>query len=191
MGRGLLDDAVKSTLCIAAQERYEVFCAMPLVPLGQLYGGKICAALDRQHPRDLFDINLLLENEGFTEEIKSGFIYGVLSSNRPTIEILDPNFLDQRAVIESQFRGMSSLEFTYEEYEATRIRLIETIHAGLNETDKLYLLNFNSLEPDWSVYDFQKFPSMKWKLINSQKYKKENTENYRMQLSRLEQFLSH
>ena len=29
-----------------------------------LYAGKLCAALDRQHPRDLYDVKALLENEG-------------------------------------------------------------------------------------------------------------------------------
>lgn len=46
------------------------------MPLAQLYGGKLCAALDRQHPGDLFAVKLLLENEGFTGEIKQGFIVG-------------------------------------------------------------------------------------------------------------------
>jgi hypothetical protein len=35
-----------------------------------LYGGKLCAALDRQHPRDLFDVGLLLRNEGITPAIR-------------------------------------------------------------------------------------------------------------------------
>ena len=52
VGRGLLASATKMALCLSAQEEYNVFCAMPLVPPGQLYGGKLCAALDRQHPRD-------------------------------------------------------------------------------------------------------------------------------------------
>ncbi len=59
VGRGLLGDTTKAQLCEAAQEQFDVFCAMPLVSLAQLYGGKLCAALDRQHPRDLFDVKLL------------------------------------------------------------------------------------------------------------------------------------
>jgi len=115
VGRGLIGEASKLPLCDAAQEQFNVFCAMPLVPIAQLYGGKICAALDRQHPRDLFDIKLLFENEGITNEIKRGFIFGLVSSSRPTLDLLDPHFLDQRIAFENQFEGMSEIEFSYDE----------------------------------------------------------------------------
>jgi len=158
---------------------------MPLVPLGQLYGGKICAALDRQHPRDLFDVRLLLDNEGFTDEIKRGFLFGLVSSNRPTHEMLNPHLLDQRTAFENQFEGMSSIEFSYDEYEATRLQLIETIQSSLNESDKAFLLSLNSLEPDWSIYDFQVFPSVKWKLLNLEKFRQDKSEIYQQQIDAL------
>lgn len=82
--RGLLAEAEKLPLCDAAQEEFDAFCAMTMVPRAQLYGGKLCAALDRQHPRDLFDVELLLENEGLNDEIKRGLVFGLISSNRPT-----------------------------------------------------------------------------------------------------------
>ena len=190
VGRGLIGEATKAQLCEAAQEQFDVFCTMPLVPLAQLYGGKICAAIDRQHPRDLFDVKLLLDNEGFTDEIKRGFLFGLVSSNRPTHELLNPHLLDQRMAFENQFEGMSTIEFTYDEYEATRLQIIETIQVGLNENDKVFLKSFNSLEPDWSIYDFQDFPSVKWKLLNLEKFKTENPETYQQQLSELDKVLA-
>jgi hypothetical protein len=42
---------------------------IPVLSFADLYGGKICAALDSQHPRDLFDIRLLSEAGGLNEEI--------------------------------------------------------------------------------------------------------------------------
>ena len=190
VGRGLIGDANKLPLCDVAQEQFDAFCAMPLVPVGQLYGGKICAALDRQHPRDLFDVKLLFDNEGFTDEIKSGFVFGLVSSNRPTFELLDPHLLDQRTAVENQFEGMSVIEFTYDDYEATRLQLIETVKGSLNENDKAFLLSLNRLEPDWSIYDYQDFPSVKWKLFNLEKFKKENPEGYQRQLAELESVLA-
>ena len=190
VGRGLIGEAAKAQLCEAAQEQFDAFCAMPIAPLGQLYGGKICAAMDRQHPRDLFDVKLLLENEGFTDDIKRGFIFGLVGSNRPTHEMLNPNLLDQRMAFENQFEGMSAIEFRYDEYEATRLQLIETIQVGLNESDKVFLKSFNSLEPDWSIYDFQAFPSVKWKLLNLEMFKTENPETYQQQLSELGKVLA-
>ncbi|MCE9540336.1 MAG: nucleotidyl transferase AbiEii/AbiGii toxin family protein, partial [Bacteroidetes bacterium] len=74
IGRGVLSEPVKMTLCEKAQNDFDSYCVVPVVPLGQLYGGKICAALDRQHPRDLFDVKYLLQNEGFSDEIKKGFL---------------------------------------------------------------------------------------------------------------------
>lgn len=190
VGRGLIGEATKAQLCEAVQEQFDAFCAMPIVPLGQLYGGKLCAAMDRQHPRDLFDVKLLLENEGFTEEIKRGFIFGLVGSNRPTHEMLNPDLLDQRMAFENQFEGMSAIEFSYDEYETTKFQLIETIQSDLNESDKAFLLSLNRLEPNWSIYDFQEFPSVKWKLLNLEKFKTENPETYQQQLSELERFLA-
>ncbi|MDC0088801.1 nucleotidyl transferase AbiEii/AbiGii toxin family protein [Porticoccaceae bacterium] len=190
VARGLIGEATKAQLCEAAQEHFDAFCAMPIVPLGQLYGGKLCAAMDKQHPRNLFDVKLLLENEGFTDDIKRGFIFGLVGSDRPTHEMLKPNLLDQRMAFENQFQGMSAIEFSYDEYETTRLQLIETIQSGLNEGDKTFLLSLNRLDPDWSTYDFQEFPSVKWKLLNLEKFKTENPETYQQQLSKLEMFLA-
>lgn len=158
---------------------------MPLVPFSQLYGGKICAALDRQHPRDLFDVKLLLDNEGFTEEIKCGLLFGLVSSNRPTFELLDPHLLDQKTAFEYQFEGMSAIEFSYDDFEATRLQLIETVKTSLNESDRAFLLSLNGLEPDWSIYDFQEFPSVKWKLLKLEKFRQDTPEIYQQQIDAL------
>ncbi|WP_339672482.1 nucleotidyl transferase AbiEii/AbiGii toxin family protein [Dasania marina] len=189
VGRGLIGDAKKLPLCDVAQERFDAFCAMPLVPIGQLYGGKICAALDRQHPRDLFDVKLLLDNEGLTAEIKRGFLFGLASSNRPTFELLDPHLLDQRTAFERQFEGMSAEAFSYDDYEATRLQLIDIINTSLGDGDKAFLLSLNRLEPDWSIYDYQGFPSVKWKLLNLEAFKKQNPDSYQQQLGKLESIL--
>ncbi|MDX1750034.1 MAG: nucleotidyl transferase AbiEii/AbiGii toxin family protein [Methylophaga sp.] len=189
VGRGLLGEPNKAHLCEAAQEKFDAFCAMPLVPLAQLYGGKLCAALDRQHPRDLFDVKLLMENEGFKDEIKHGFILGLVSSNRPTYEMLDPHLLDQHSAFENQFEGMSEIEFSYDDYEATRLQLIKTVNNSLNKEDRDFLLSLNRLTPDWSIYNYQNFPSVKWKLLNLEKFKNDNPEAYEQQLSELESIL--
>lgn len=186
VGRGLLGDAVKAPLCSEAQEQFDVFCSVPMVPLGQLYGGKLCAALDRQHPRDLFDVKLLLENEGFNQEIKEGLIYGLLSGSRPTHEMLAPNLIDQRSAFENQFEGMTAHKFTYADYEETRALLHKLALEKLSESDRYFLIGFNRLEPDWSVYSYQNFPSIKWKMLNLEKFRRNDPENYDKHLSQLE-----
>ena len=189
VARGLLEATSKLQLCATAQEEFDAFGAISVVSIGQLYGGKLCAALDRQHPRDLFDVRLLLDNEGFNDEIKQGFLYGLTCSNRPTHELLSPNLIDQETAYTHQFEGMSSLKFTYEDFENTRSELIQIIRSRLDDRDKAFLLNFNRLEPDWSFYDFQEYPSVKWKIQNMAKLHHNNREKYRQQLDALERVI--
>ncbi len=176
--RGIYTAAEERALCEKAQKDFDVFCTMPIVSFGLLYGGKICAALDRQHPRDLFDVKYLLENEGFNDEVKEGFLFYLLGSDRPINEVLRPNFLDQRSALTNQFDGMTAEPFTYEEYEQTREKLVKTIHERLTIEDKEFLLAFKNLTPDWSRLNFADFPSIKWKLQNLQKLKESNPEKH-------------
>jgi hypothetical protein len=186
VGRGVLGDVTRVELCSSAQEQFDVFCTMSLVPLGQLYGSKLCAALDRQHPRDLFDVKLLFENEGLNVEIKEGLLFGLLISNRPTHEIFAPNLIDQRVAFENQFEGMSAYDFTYAD---NRERLLKAVMASLNEYDRSLLIGFNRLEADWSIYPYQDFPSVKRKILNLNKFKRNDPDNYEKHLNRLERQL--
>lgn len=176
--RGVYKAPTDLPLCQKAQTDFDIFCVVPVVSTGLLYGGKICAALDRQHPRDLFDVKYLLENEGFTDEIKEGFIFYLLGSDRPINELIYPNMKDQRSALDNQFNGMSTEPFTYEDYERTREKLVHVIHENITNEDKLFLLNFKNLTPDWSKYNFADFPSIQWKLQNLQKLKDSNTEKH-------------
>lgn len=190
VGRGTLQPPETMLLSRKIQDEFEVFCEMPIVALGQLYGGKICAALDRQHPRDLFDVKHLLENEGFTEEIKTGFLLCLLSGDRPIHETISPNMLDQRQAMENQFEGMSGGNFSYEDFEVTRDTLISTIHENLTEKDKEFLLSVKNLEPDWTVYDFERFPAVQWKLQNLQKLKENNPIKHQEQYEKLQKSIT-
>jgi len=183
--RGTIAPPVKMILCKKTQVEYDAFCEIAVVPIGQLYGGKICAALDRQHPRDLFDVKYLLENEGFADKIKKGFLLGLLSSKRPVHELLFPNLLDQRSAMTNQFDGMSDEPFTYEDFETTRSLLIQTIHENLNDSDIEFLLSFENGTPDWSSYDFKDFPAVQWKLQNLQRLKETNPNKHIEQYKKL------
>lgn len=134
-------------------------------------------------------MKLLLDNEGYTEKIKQGVIYGLVSSNRPTHEMLASNLLDQCVAFENQFAGMSTIPFSHDDFEDTRARLIEILQNSLTENDKAYLLAFNRIEPDWSIADLQQFPSVQWKLSNLKKFKKTNANEYKRQHNALEKIL--
>lgn len=185
--RGTIEPSATMTLCERAQEEFDSFCEISVVPTGQLYGGKVCAALDRQHPRDLFDVKYLLGNEGFSHDVKAGFILALLSSDRPIHELLDPTMLDQRLVFQNHFEGMTLEEFTYDEFEKTRKNLVQTIHANFTSKDRAFILSIKRLTPKWDIYDFENFPSVKWKLQNIQKLYEINESKYAEQLVRLEE----
>jgi predicted nucleotidyltransferase component of viral defense system len=181
VGRGTLASPKKMTLCAKAQNEFESFSAIPVVSIGQLYGGKICAALDRQHPRDLFDVKRLIENEGFTEEIKTGFLLCLLGGERPLHETIRPNLLDQRLTMANQFEGMSAQPFSYDDFEVTRNSLIDEISRSLSAQDKEFLLGFKNLEPRWDIYDFERFPAVQWKLKSLRALKETNPKKHQTQ----------
>lgn len=190
VARGAISPVIELPLCNKAQSEFDAFVAMPIVPIAQLYGGKICAALDRQHPRDLFDVSLLLQGTGINEEIIAGFIYSLLASDRPFNEMLAPNRIDQAKAFENQFSGMSDIAFSYHDFEETREKLIQIINEKLSQKDKEFLISFVNLEPDWSVYDFKDYPSIRWKLQNLQKLKDVNPDKHNEYVGRLIAILS-
>ena len=189
IGRGVISDITKMPLCDRAQSEFDVFVVFPIVPLGQLYGGKICAALDRQHPRDLFDVKYLLENEKFSDEVKHGFLLSLISSDRPINEVVVPSFQDQRQAMKNQFSGMAEEEFSYDEFERVREDLIQVVRMGLTDEDKSFLLSIKDADPDWGFYDFERFPAVQWKLQNLIKLKKNNPKKHKEQYEALKEKL--
>jgi hypothetical protein len=177
----------------ATQNKFNKFAEMQVISNAELFGGKICAALDRGHPRDLFDIKQLFERGGITQDIKDGFLVCLLSSGRPIHEILKPNFHDETHAFDHQFKGMAKLDFSYQDYDKTRQHLVTEINSILSNNDKKLLLSIKSGEPDWSLNPITKLkdlPAIKWKLHNIQKLKSENPQRHKELLSELEKTLS-
>lgn len=175
------------------QDRFKKFAAIQIVSNAELYGGKICAALDRQHPRDLFDVYLLFQESGFNDDVKNGFIEALVSHMRTIHEVLQPHLLDQRSAFEKQFKGMSEIPFTYEDFEATRDQVITTVYSSLTEKDRSFLLSFKRGNPDWDLYPatgLKDLPAVQWKLLNLQNLIKSNPGKHKELLSKLETLLS-
>lgn len=190
--RGSLGVPVLRPLSRRTQETFDCFAEMRILPLGQLYGGKICAALDRQHPRDLFDVRDMLRTEGFSDEIKRGFLLCLLSGDRPLHEVIQPTLIDQRATLENHFAGMTEEAFEYAEFEATRHQLIDTIHSGLEDNDQRFLLSFKEGAPAWvggGFEDLETFPAVQWKLQNIRRLKENNPTKHRDQWEALKKAL--
>lgn len=190
--RGQLFPTRTMALSDKVQEKFESFAEISVVSNGELYGGKICAALDRQHPRDIFDAYHLLEDEGITEEIKIGFIACLLSHPRPINEVLIPNLIDQKDAYDRQFSGMAFLPFSYEDFEKTRIRLVKEINKSLTKSDKDFLSSFKNGSPQWDLIDapnLKDMPAVKWKLLNIQKLIAGDKEKHGLLLKALQEKL--
>jgi predicted nucleotidyltransferase component of viral defense system len=190
INRGIIAEPELMTLCDNAQETFDKFCEVRTVSQKQLWGGKINAALDRQHPRDLFDVRNLINEIGYSTDIKEGVVFFLLCGKRPIHELLKPQPIDQSVIFESQFRGMTDNSFGCDEYEDTRKQLVKTINASLTIEDKNFLLAFFKGKPDWTTIDYSNYPAIKWKLLNINKLKDSNLQKYKEQLEMLEQVLS-
>ncbi len=176
------------------QEQFGKFAAINVVSHAELYGGKILAALDRQHPRDLFDIKQLLYNDEFTEELQQGFIVALLSHYKPIHELLNPLFKNQKSAFETQFAGMTTIEFTYEEYENTRIILLDTLKKHLTKEQKEFIISIEDGNPTWDLFPNQHikdFPAIRWKLYNIQKFKDEQPVKQAKDVELLKKVLSY
>ena len=183
-------DVLTIPLSEKAQDEFSLYCEAKVVPLTLLYGGKIAAALSRQHPRDLFDVKYM---EQPLTECREGLIFCLLGSDRPIYESLAPSLLDQREAMENQFEGMTNIKFTYEEFEATRSKLIAEVKAMMTDADRRFLVSFELAKPEWDLYEFEYFknyPSVQWKLLNLKKLAKQNPQKLKEEAEKLNQILS-
>lgn len=181
--RGTIFPVVNKKLCPKAENTFELTTSVNTVSFEDLYGGKICAALDRQHPRDLFDVKLLLENEGISPGIIKAFVFYLISHDRPMIEILNPGLQDISQTFINEFKGMTSNEIKLDELIDVRKKIIQIVKASLTEKQKKFILSFKNRAPEWElsgIDGIENYPSVRWKLINLERMLKEkHTEAYK------------
>lgn len=188
--RGIIGRTEDMPLCEAAQKEFSMGCKARTVSFSQLYGGKIAAALSRQHPRDLFDCKYM-DIQSFNE-VKDGFIFCLLGSDKPIVESLRPNEINQTEALENQFMGMTNIPFGYDDYVEARKRLIEMVNGNLTQADKEFLLSFENGQPDWGkccAGDLSSFPSVQWKLLNIAKLKGSNPRKFEQSIEKLNDVL--
>ena len=145
------------------------FAEMSVVSFADLYAGKIVAALDRQHPRDLFDVRDLLAHEGIDDRLRKAFVVYLLSHDRPMAEVLAPARLDISAEFKRGFEGMVENSVTLDELLQTREALIREIVGKMPEQHRRFLISVKSGEPNWSLLNVpgaEDLPAVRWKLEN-------------------------
>lgn len=174
VARGTLNPPSIQDVCESVEDQLG-FASIQLVSQADLYGGKVCAALDRQHPRDLFDVKLLLDSQELNRDIFDGFLTYLLSHNRPISELMNPNWKDISPVFHNEFEGMSFDPITLEELQSIPERLMFELKSHFTQRDFDFLISFKSSEPDWNLApkeSIQYLPAIRWKLENIQKIPK-------------------
>lgn len=167
--RGSIGGATMRELSKKARATFVTAATIRVLSEAELFGGKICAALDRQHPRDLFDVKLLLDGPGLTEEIRKAFLVYLISHDRPMHEVIDPTRKDVRATFESEFKEMTDEPVEYEALVEARERLISHLKAELTKAEKEFLLSVKEGAPDWELLGLagvERLPAVQWKLKN-------------------------
>ncbi|MCA8865774.1 MULTISPECIES: nucleotidyl transferase AbiEii/AbiGii toxin family protein [unclassified Halomonas] len=191
--RGTVQPVRRASLTSVASDVLMADLEIPVASLEDLYGGKLVAALDRQHPRDLFDVSQLFENEGITPGIRRAFVVYLASHNRPVHEVLCPQRRDIGYDYKHNFDGMTSQPVTLEALLTTRERMISELRMGLDESERRFLLSLVAGEPDWSLMDIahlEQLPGIRWKLRNLVQLKKSNAKKFAEQTDVLSTLLA-
>jgi predicted nucleotidyltransferase component of viral defense system len=190
--RGTVHPVELRTVCPGAEERFG-FAEIQVVSFADLYAGKMVAALDRQHPRDLFDIQYLLANEGISDILFQTFLVYILSHNRPAHEVLQPRLKNIKQAFEQEFVGMTTEKTSLDVLIAARAQLISEIRSHLDERAMRFLISFHELKPDWGLLatpDISNLPAIRWKLINLALLQAKQPGKYRTMIHDLETLLS-
>lgn len=162
---------------------------MTVLSREELYGGKFCAALDRQHPRDLFDVAQFFKRGGSVRDVKDGFLALAMGHNRPLDELLAPHPLNQSATFAVQFAGMSDVPFSLAEHETVFKRLVVEIDEALTQEDRRRLVAFTALEADADIFGIpglEKLPAIQWKRRNLETLRNRNPRKFAENVKALE-----
>jgi predicted nucleotidyltransferase component of viral defense system len=162
---------------------------LPVVSLEDVYGGKLVAALDRQHPRDLFDVMQLFEHEGITTGIRRAFVVYLASHNRPIHEVLFPAHRDISAEYIGTFSGMTAEPVPLAALLSTRDRMIAELHAGLSPNEAEFLVSLARNQPKFELLDtphLVDMPGIRWKMRNLEELARANPEKFDSQARQLE-----
>ena len=167
--RGTLLPLQQRPLSPATEKEFAQAVTLPLLATAELYGSKLVAAMDRQHPRDLFDVLVLYNDTGLTPEIVDCFVAYLAGHNRPVHEVLAPRLQPLEATFANQFNGMSRDEVNLETLEQVRARLVQELPRSLTHQHRDFLRSLVKNQPLWDCMPFphlQELPAIRWKLQN-------------------------
>ena len=190
--RGTVHPVRPASLTAKAREVLQADLELPLLSIEDLYGGKLVAAMDRQHPRDLFDVMELFRHEGITRAIRGSFVAYLAAHNRPIHEVLFPNLRDVSGEYEGTFKGMTAEPVELKALLAARERMVKELQAGLDAAEREFLVSLAKNEPKWDllgIAHLEQMPGVRWKLENLDRLAKANPKKLKAQAEDLERLL--
>jgi predicted nucleotidyltransferase component of viral defense system len=167
--RGAVHPTQTRALTAAASDALMADLELPLLSSEDIYGGKLVAAMDRQHPRDLFDIKELFAHSGITPAIRRAFVVYLASHNRTLHEVLFPPLKDLQLAYEGSFAGMTTEPVSLKALIEVRERLFRELPAALDASEREFLRTLVRAQPDWSLLGIphlEELPAIRWRLQN-------------------------
>ena len=162
------------------------FAETLVVSRDDLYAGKLVAALDRQHPRDLFDVRDLLAHEGISDTLRQAFLVYILSHNRPAAEVLAPRRKEIEQEFQNNFVGMTAAPVRIEDLISTREEMIEIVVGQMPQDHREFLIGVERGNVRWQLADLQEvaeLPAVRWKLSNLDKVSPDRRETFAANLA--------
>jgi len=182
--RGTVLPVVQRPLISTAQDIFTTDITLPVLDTAELYGGKLVAAMDRQHPRDIFDVLKMTERFGWQPSFVDCFVAYLAGHNRPVHEVLFPKKLPLEPAFTNEFVGMTRDGVALDLLKETQERLIAQLPRTLSTSHREFLLSLVRAEPEWELMPFnhlQHLPALQWKLLNLRKLKSRDATRFSAQ----------
>ena len=187
--RGTLLPVETRSLTKTASDLFTTALAVLTLAVAELYGSKLVAAMDRQHPRDLFDVHGMFQRFGLTPEIVECFVGYIAGHNRPVHEVLGSRDIDLARPFDNEFAGMERLPVSLRVLEEARIRLRRELAVALTADHKRFLIGLVAGQPPWEAMQCRhlaELPAIQWKLQNLARLKRTNAVKFQAQADELQ-----
>jgi len=186
--RGTLLDTMERPVVQEAQDLFFSELKLPVLNEHELYASKLVAAMDRQHPRDLFDVIGLYENGGLTAEVIECFVGYLAGHNRPVHEVLFAREVEIQQTYGNEFNGMTREPVELQRLLDIRERLFRELPRALSKANRSFLMSLVAAEPDWeqmSITHLREMPAVRWKLQNLERLRSVNPAKFEEQAEQL------
>jgi predicted nucleotidyltransferase component of viral defense system len=187
--RGTALPTERRALTSRTAQMFSAELKVPVLATDELYGSKLVAAMDRQHPRDLFDVWHMFESDGLTDAAVECFVTYLAGHNRPTHEVLFGNEKDIASEYANNFVGMTTEPVSLDTLLQTRARLCSELPRRLTDKHRELLIGLARAEPVWGLLQCPyaaELPALRWKLANLQTFRKRRPADFEKQADILE-----